>query len=399
LLFKRINRSKFVIFLKKYLGSEVIDPDVKNLFSPPPVLKRYMYGAKEAHKARNLNRLLAIRLETNTSCNLRCRYCYAQSGEDSIKIADFNALKRIISEAKELGIRSVVVIGGGEPALYPNFRELIAYIDSLGIVPMVFSNTVLMTEELAEYLYAHNASVMGKLDSLNPEVQDYLAGREGAFEDIKNGLENLMKAGFSNPEEPGKLRLGISFVSNKMNLEEIEDIWHFCRQNNIFPNMEILTPTGRANNQLEDKLLTADEIKEYKLKLLEIDRKYYGYNWLPYTPITASGCLQHLYSLYINIEGDVRPCAPTKLDEHPALRVNGKYPYNVNRMSLKEIYNSELFIYVRNIDRVLEGRCGNCEYIEECIGCRGYAYSVGINNGIDPLKALRMECQQCFKEK
>ncbi|AKB55981.1 Tungsten-containing aldehyde ferredoxin oxidoreductase cofactor modifying protein [Methanosarcina barkeri 227] len=55
-----------------------------------------MYGPQEAHKARNSNRLLAIRLETNKSCNLRCRYCYAQSGEDSAKIADFNNLKRII---------------------------------------------------------------------------------------------------------------------------------------------------------------------------------------------------------------------------------------------------------------------------------------------------------------
>lgn len=356
-----------------------------------------MYGAEEAHKARNSNKLLAIRLETNTSCNLHCRYCYAQSGGASAKIADFDILKRIISEAKELGIKSVVVIGGGEPTLYPNLRELIAYIDSLGIFPMLFSNTILITEELAEFLYEHNASVMGKLDSLRPEVQDYLAGREGAFEDIKTGLENLIKAGFSNPEEPEKLRLGISFVSNKMNLEEIEDIWHFCRQNNIFPNMEILTPTGRANDELEDKLLTTDEIKEYKLKLLEIDQKSYGYNWLPYTPITASGCLQHLYSLYINIEGNVRPCAPTKLDEHPALRVNGEYPYNINKMNLKEIYNSELFTYVRNIDKVLEGRCGNCEHIGECIGCRGYAYSVGVNNGVEPLKALRMECRQCFK--
>ncbi|WP_440945738.1 radical SAM/SPASM domain-containing protein [Methanosarcina sp. T3] len=380
------------------LGKELKNLDVLSLLSPPPVLRGYMYGAQEAYEARDSNRLLAIRLETNTSCNLHCRYCYAQSGEDSVKIADFNVLKRIISEAKELGIRSVVVIGGGEPTLYPNFRELIAYIDSLGIVPMLFSNTVLMTEELAGFLYEHNASVMGKLDSLRPEVQDYLAGREGAFEDIKTGLGNLLKAGFSKPAEPGKLRLGISFVSNKLNLEEIEEIWHFCRQNNIFPNMEILTPTGRANDELEDKLLTADEIKDYKLRLLEIDRKYYGYDWLPYTPITASGCLQHLYSLYINIEGNVRPCAPTKLDEHPALRVNGEYPYNVNRMSLKEIYDSELFTYVRNIDKVLEGRCGNCEYIKECIGCRGYAYSVGINNGADPLEALRMECQQCFKE-
>ena len=379
------------------LGEEPKDFDALSLFSPPPVLRGYMYGAREAHEARNSNRLLAIRLETNKSCNLRCRYCYAQSGEDSAKIADLNVLKRIVSEAKELGIRSVVVIGGGEPTLHPNFRDLIAYIDSLGIIPMLFSNTVLMTEELAGFLYEHNASVMGKLDSLKPEVQDYLAGKKGAFEDIKKGLENLLNAGFSKPAESGELRLGVSFVSNKMNLEEIEEIWHFCRQNNIFPNMEILTPTGRANDELEDKLLTADEIKEYKLKLLEIDRKYYGYDWLPYTPITASGCLQHLYSLYINIDGNVRPCAPTKLDEHPALRVGGKYPYNINRMSLREIYSSDLFTYVRNIDKVLEGKCGNCEHMEECIGCRGYAYSVGVNNGVGPLEALRMECQQCFK--
>ncbi|HEY3363415.1 MAG TPA: radical SAM protein [Methanosarcina sp.] len=356
-----------------------------------------MYGAQEAREARNSNRLLAIRLETNKSCNLRCRYCYAQSGEDSAKIADFSNLKHIILEAKELGIRSVVVIGGGEPTLHPNFRDLIAYIDSLGIVPVIFSNTVLMTKELAEFLYKHNASVMGKLDSLKPEVQDYLAGREGTFKNLRKGLENLLKSGFSKPTEPGELRLGVSFVSNKMNLEEIEDIWHFCRQNDIFPNMEILTPTGRANDELEDKLLTANEIKEYKLKLLKIDREYYRYDWLPYTPITASGCLQHLYSLYINIEGNVRPCAPTKLDEHPALRVNGEYPYNVNKMSLRKIYDSDLFTYVRNIDKMLEGRCGNCEHTEECIGCRGYAYSVGVNNGVDPLKALRMECQQCFK--
>lgn len=371
--------------------------EILNDFLPPTMLKGYMYSSQEAYEARNSNRLLAIRLETNKSCNLRCRYCYAQSGEDLTKAADFEVLKRIILEAKELGIKSVVVIGGGEPTIYPNFRELISYINSLDIIPVVFSNTILMTPELAEFLYKNNASVMGKLDSLKPELQDYLAGRDGVFQEIQKGLKNLLNAGFSEVSEPGELRLGVSFVSNKMNLGEIETIWHFCRQNNIFPNMEILTPTGRANDELEAQLLTPEEIKEYKLKLLEIDRKDYGYNWLPYTPITASGCLQHLYSLYINIEGNVRPCAPTKLDEHPVFAVQGEYPYNVNRMSLQEIYNSELFTYVRNIDKVLEGRCRECEFKEECIGCRGYAYAVGIKKGIPPLEALKMECQQCFK--
>ena len=70
--------------------------DTLSLFSQPPVLKGYMYGAQEARDARNSNRLLAIRLETNKSCNLRCRYCYAQSEQGQAKITDFNNLKRII---------------------------------------------------------------------------------------------------------------------------------------------------------------------------------------------------------------------------------------------------------------------------------------------------------------
>jgi radical SAM protein with 4Fe4S-binding SPASM domain len=206
-----------------------------------------------------------------------------------------------------------------------------------------------------------------------------------------------MEAGFINVDDPTQLRLGISFVSNKLNLSEVKDIWHFCRKKNIFPNMEILTPTGRAKNKLASQKLTKEEITEYKLKILNIDREVYNYNWLPYTPLTASGCLQHLYSFYITLNGDVRPCAPTKFDQHPFFNINGKYPYNIYNMDLKEIIKSELFTYVRNIDKHLEGKCKTCEHLNECIGCRGYAYSIGINKGMNPLKALQMECQQCFK--
>jgi radical SAM protein with 4Fe4S-binding SPASM domain len=113
--------------------------------------------------------------------------------------------------------------------------------------------------------------------------------------------------------------------------------------------------------------------------------------------LVASGCLQHLYSLYITLEGDVRPCAPTKFDEHPALRRDGIYPYNAFRRPLAEIYHDPLFRYVRTIDKRLEGKCHGCRHLDECIGCRGYAYAVGVNRGLGPLRALRSECQQCFR--
>lgn len=363
---------------------------------PPPVLAGYTYEPEEAFRARDENRLLAIRLETNRSCNLECRYCYAESGSNLAHELDYDVLAGVVMQASDLGARSVVVIGGGEPTIHPRFRDLISLIDGLGMVPVIFTNLTTMTADLAEFLFEKNVSVMGKMDSMRPEVQDYLIGRPGAHERISRGLDNAIGAGFTRVDD-GPLRLGVSCVTCSLNLGEIEGIWRFCRENNIFPNMEVLTPTGRAKTHLEDCFITEDDIREYKLRLLDIDRASYGFDWLPYTPLPGSGCLQHLFSLYVTIEGNVRPCAPAKFDENAGLRDNGAYPYNVMRSSLAEIYGAPLFEYVRNIDRHLEGKCAGCVHGAECIGCRGYAYSVGVNEGKDAFAALRGECLQCFK--
>ncbi len=254
-----------------------------NTLDRPPILVGYTYDPEDAYKARDENRLLAIRLETNHSCDLRCRYCYAEGGERLENELPYDVLADLIGQARDLGAESVVVIGGGEPTLHPRFRELISFISSLGIVPVTFTNMITMTRDLADFLLANNASVMGKLDSLRADVQDFLAGQDGAFDLMQRGLRNLTDAGFCQPEDSHKLRLGVSFVSNRMNLNEIEGIWHFCRQRNIFPNMEVLTPTGRAKENLADQGLTTEEIQEYKCRLLNIDRSFYGFDWLQST--------------------------------------------------------------------------------------------------------------------
>ncbi len=372
-------------------------PETGDGLGKPPILVGYTYEPEEAYAARDEGRLLSLRLETSRACNLRCRYCYAESGQPLEDELPFETLVRVVSEAAGLGARSVVVIGGGEPTIYPRFRDLIEHIDALGLVPVVFTNSLRMTPELARFLFAHHASVMTKLDSLRPELQDFLAGREGAFERIWQGLQNLIAAGFTEVEDPRRLRLGTSFVTNSDNLAETVDIWRFGRRQKIFLNQEVLTPTGRARRELLGKIVSPEEVRVNKLELLEIDRREFGFDWLPYTPLPGSGCLQHLYSLYVTIAGDVRPCAPTKFDENPALHQGGRYPHNVRRRSLRDIYRSDLFHYVRHIDRHLEGKCRGCEHNGECLGCRGFAYSEGVNRGLDPLAALRSEYSLCFK--
>jgi MoaA/NifB/PqqE/SkfB family radical SAM enzyme len=363
----------------------------------PPLLVGYTYRPEKAYQARDDDRLLAIRLETNHNCNLRCRYCYAGSGSEASAVADYATLLDRVAQARDLGAESIVVIGGGEPTIHPHFRRLIDAIHGMGMVPVVFSNCLVMDADLAAFLRDRDASVMTKLDSLRPDRQDYLAGLDGSADRMRRGIDNLLAAGFDRPDAPGRLRIGASFVSCRMNLDEVGEIWRFCRERNIFPNMEVLTPTGRANDSLADQGLRTEEIQHYKSRLLELDRQRYSYDWLPYTPLAGSGCLQHLYSLYITLAGDVRPCAPTKFDECPALQRDGAYPYNTERMSLEDIRRSPLFRYVRQVDRRLEGKCSDCEHLDECIGCRGYAYAVGIREGKSPQAALRGECLQCAK--
>lgn len=363
----------------------------------PPLLVGYTYEPAKAWRARDEGRLLAIRLETNRTCNLRCRYCYAESGGDPKAVGPYEVLVDRVEQAHGLGAESIVVIGGGEPTIHPRFRDLIDRIHGLGMVPMVFSNCLAVDDDLAAFLFDRGASVMTKLDSLRPDRQDFLAGMDGAATRIRRGIDRLLEAGFGRPQDEGRLRLGASFVSCRLNLDEIADIWRYCRDHHIFPNMEVLTPTGRAKETLPDQGLETSEIQEYKFRLLELDREAFGYDWLPYTPLAGSGCLQHVYSLYVTLEGNVRPCAPTKFDEHPVLKRNGVYPYNTNLMTLREIYDAPLFHYVRHVDEHLEGKCGGCAHLDECIGCRGYAYAVGAAAGKSPRDALRGECLQCAK--
>lgn len=383
------------------MGSERLSAERKSEPAPqlcrPPGLGGYSFSGDQAYAARQAGRLLSIRLETNRSCNLKCLYCYARGGEKCQGELDYGQLVSVVRQAAGLGAESVVVIGGGEPTLYGRFRELIDVIVGLDMRAVVFSNTVAVDRGLARFLRDRDVSVMGKLDSLDLRLQDYLAGVEGSAKRIRAGLDNLLEAGFGDIDSGDQHRLGVSFVSNRLNIDEVEDIWRWCRQRNIFPNMEILTPTGRANDFLNDFALELDEIARYKLRLLEIDRVEFGYDWLVYTPLAASGCMQHLYSMYITITGDVRPCAPTKFDEHPDMRQGGVYPYNVRRMNLRQIYDANVFEYVRNIDRYLEGKCRDCRHGGECIGCRGYAYAVGTNAGKGPREALRGQCLQCWK--
>ncbi len=248
----------------------------KATFSSPPKLSGYYYSPGEARDARDTGKLLSIRLETSLQCNLRCNYCCNNSGEALADELSYAQLLDLVRQAKALDAQSIVVIGGGEPTIYPHFEELISFIHARDMVPVVFTNTTTMTRDLAQFLLDHNASVIGKLDSLQEDVQDRMVGVKGTYGKIRRGIEQLMSVGFSDTEDPAALRLGLSFVINKLNIGELPDLWRYCRERNIFPNLDMMIPNQRAERQVE-LLPTREERQAAKLVFLELDRREHGF--------------------------------------------------------------------------------------------------------------------------
>ncbi|MGE5301327.1 MAG: SPASM domain-containing protein, partial [Acidobacteriota bacterium] len=79
----------------------------------------------------------------------------------------------------------------------------------------------------------------------------------------------------------------------------------------------------------------------------------------------AKGCIAGQLICLIDVDGNVLPCSYFPL---PA--------GNVRRQPFKEIWEgSELFKNLRDFKKY-KGKCGSCEFINVCGGCRARAYSV-----------------------
>ena len=83
---------------------------------------------------------LSINLDLTTACNFRCTHCVdwdMLNTKHKYKEAELRDSLRLMQER---GLRSVILIGGGEPSLYPSFADFVGYLKGLGLQVAIVSN-------------------------------------------------------------------------------------------------------------------------------------------------------------------------------------------------------------------------------------------------------------------
>jgi len=366
--------------------------DLVQLTAPPALAS----GAASAGVRGSAGLLSRISLETSRDCNLRCIYCYARSGRSRTGGLSDADIRHVIREAVALGMQKVFVVGGGEPLLRPSMTSRgespIEFANSLGCYCCLYTNAVAVDGRVAQWLADREVSVVAKLNSLRANVQDRLAGVPGSAKRIMEGIEALIAAGL-NKSSPS--RLGLQTVVCRQNYDEIPRLWHWMRQRNIIPEVEIPKPQGRARENKELLSFPDSEApgkyKDLFEELLRIDRIYYRYDWIPHPPFAAISCDLCLTGCYVNEDGGVQLCAGVE-HEYGYLRVGR---HGAKGATLREILQGKEFHRVRDLRQHLTQSCKGCQLLDVCYGCRGVAWNItGDVFGPDPTCWLRPTEQQ-----
>ncbi len=329
------------------------------------------FSPAEIAAAKQRQGLLSLELEFSRECNLRCVYCYANSGRKQHHELELCEIYQVLEQAIALGARRIILLGGGEPLLYPHVFEIINFLHQRGIGIDLFTNGTLITREVANELFRLGVAPVIKMNSRQEAVQDQLAGVPGAFRAIQAGLAQLLAAGYPRADRP----LGVETIICRQNLAELPEMWVWARDRQLVPYFEMITFQGRARSHLNLNVCPA-ELQALFTRLSALDREHYGIEWEPQPPIAGLSCNRHEYSCVVNSRGLVQPC--TGVDVTLG---------NIRHATLAAILqNSPLVDLFRNLRQHIKGACATCERHPLCYGCRGLAYHVtGDFLAADPL--------------
>jgi len=134
-----------------------------------------------------------LSLDLTSRCNYDCDWC---SNKTVINRPEPDSLSReervrLIEEASDLGARTLVAVGVGEPTLDPDFYPLVKLAHQRGMITVLYSNiTGLMDQDRIQFLFDHDVSIAIKLDSFN--MQHFLARNHTNIAAYYRFLRNFM---------------------------------------------------------------------------------------------------------------------------------------------------------------------------------------------------------------
>jgi AdoMet-dependent heme synthase len=331
--------------------------------------------------------LRMIAWEVTRSCNLACKHCRA-SAERGPYPGELSTEKclQTLDEIALVGT-PVIILTGGEPLLRHDIYELAAYGDQKGLRMVLATNGTLMTDSIVERLIASGIKrVSVSIDGAGAESHDDFRGVPGAFAGTMRGIDAMKRVG---------MEFQINTTITKGNLSEIASIHDLAhRVGAAAHHIFLLVPTGRGK-EMADQEISPLQYEETLNWFFETGLKcnmqlkatcaphYYRIFHQRQKELNGAtgkiatersrdvhslhsmtrGCMGGSSFCFISHTGQIQPCGYLEIDCG-----------QLKEKSFGEIWeNSPVFQDLRNLS-LYKGKCGRCEFLKVCGGCRARAY-------------------------
>jgi len=227
------------------------------------------YGLRDIKGYLNSATSLHIFVVT-TACNMRCVYCQANNGHND---SNLMMTKEIAERAVDIALQSPerylnFEFQGGEPLLnFSVIRRIVEYAeDNKGEHNIIFSlvtNLTLITDEILDYLVAHNISISTSLDG--PEdVHNYnrpFVDGGPTFIRVKEAISRIQSRGIHVGAIETTTKKSIS------NPERIVNTYVEMGFDSLF--LRPLTPLGKALMHWDEIGYTSDEFVQFYNRALD----------------------------------------------------------------------------------------------------------------------------------
>jgi len=168
---------------------------------------------------------LHLDMGITTGCNMACTFCYGviqgRSGFGTDKKGRYSlpteVVKRSFSDAKEVGVRSIALIGEGENTLHPDFHDIVAFGRDIDLDLSLATNAVRIDHNQLDVL----------LSSLKWLRVNISAGEKEAFEKIHQVpqydrvLKNIAALTNAKKKHGHPCTIGLQMVVTHENMDQI----------------------------------------------------------------------------------------------------------------------------------------------------------------------------------
>jgi spore coat polysaccharide biosynthesis protein SpsF (cytidylyltransferase family)/MoaA/NifB/PqqE/SkfB family radical SAM enzyme len=157
---------------------------------------------------------ISVELSLTNRCNLKCVYCSDRELRDRQGIReslDKNTLFGLFDDLKEGGTKGIVIEGGGEPTMHPDFEEIVNYIDKIGLASGLITNG---TRRISPEILKKLEWIRVSLDASTPIEYETLK-KVDYFEEV---LTNIYSYARYCPT------VGIGYVVTNQNISQLETL-------------------------------------------------------------------------------------------------------------------------------------------------------------------------------